>query len=173
MGNNYNKEMILAWDGNLDIQVCLDFFAIVTYISDYYSKDDSGTIKFLKEAAKDSQNDSLKNQMRKLKDVFLRNRTMGEAEAFYRLFPDLHLKESNLKSVFVPTGFKENRSKFLNKVPEDLENSYDKSLLVCVEGKESKYIEKSSILEKYLDKPDILKDMCYGQFAQRYEPTKS
>ena len=26
--NNYNKEWILAWNGNMDIQLCLDFFAI-------------------------------------------------------------------------------------------------------------------------------------------------
>ena len=31
--NNYNAEWIEAWNGNMDIQICLDFFAIVTYIT--------------------------------------------------------------------------------------------------------------------------------------------
>ena len=31
--NNYNPEWIKAWDGNMDIQLCLDFYAIVTYIT--------------------------------------------------------------------------------------------------------------------------------------------
>ena len=31
--NNYNPEWIRAWDGNMDVQLCLDFFAIVTYIT--------------------------------------------------------------------------------------------------------------------------------------------
>ena len=31
--NNYNPEWIRAWNGNMDIQLCLDFFAIVTYIT--------------------------------------------------------------------------------------------------------------------------------------------
>ena len=31
--NNYNPEWIRAWNGNMDVQLCLDFFAIVTYIT--------------------------------------------------------------------------------------------------------------------------------------------
>ena len=31
--NNYNREWILSWNANMDIQLCLDFFAIITYIS--------------------------------------------------------------------------------------------------------------------------------------------
>ena len=31
--NNYNPEWIRAWNGNMDLQLCLDFFAIVTYIT--------------------------------------------------------------------------------------------------------------------------------------------
>ena len=42
--NSYNIEWIRAWNGNIDLQICLDFFAVITYITDYYSKDDSGTL---------------------------------------------------------------------------------------------------------------------------------
>ena len=47
MVNTYNPEWLSAWNGNMDIQLCLDFFAVITYISDYYSKDDSGTMQLL------------------------------------------------------------------------------------------------------------------------------
>jgi len=50
--NNYNIEWILNWDANLDIQICLDFYAVITYISDYYSKDDSGTMGHILQALK-------------------------------------------------------------------------------------------------------------------------
>ena len=30
--NNYNPEWISAWNGNMDIQLCLDFYAICTYL---------------------------------------------------------------------------------------------------------------------------------------------
>ena len=54
MVNTYNPEWICAWNGNIDFQLCLDYFAVITYISDYYCKDDSGTMKMLQEALKDS-----------------------------------------------------------------------------------------------------------------------
>ena len=30
---NPNTEWLKAWDGNMDLQICLDFFAIITYIT--------------------------------------------------------------------------------------------------------------------------------------------
>ena len=51
--NNYNPEWILAWNGNMDIQLCLDFFAICTYITDYYTKDETGTLTHLIKAVKE------------------------------------------------------------------------------------------------------------------------
>ena len=38
MINNYNGEWIRAWNANLDLQVCLDFFSIITYITEYFTK---------------------------------------------------------------------------------------------------------------------------------------
>ena len=49
--NNYNPEWLRAWNANLDIQVCFDFFAVITYITEYITKDESGTSAFLKMAA--------------------------------------------------------------------------------------------------------------------------
>ena len=59
MVNTYNPEWIAAWNGNMDFQLCLDYFAVITYISDYYAKDDSGTMKVLQEAVKESHNEDL------------------------------------------------------------------------------------------------------------------
>ena len=63
MVNNYNSEWIRNWNANMDLQLCPDFYAVVTYISDYYSKDDSGTMRFIMEALKDARNESLANQL--------------------------------------------------------------------------------------------------------------
>ena len=38
--NNYNEEWLRAWNGNMDMQACLDFFAVSTYVTDYYTKDE-------------------------------------------------------------------------------------------------------------------------------------
>merc|ERR1711894_512829 len=48
--NPYNKEMIRAWNGNMDLQPVLDFFAVVTYVADYYAKDDTGMMELIKAA---------------------------------------------------------------------------------------------------------------------------
>ena len=36
--NSYNPEWARAWNGNTDLQVCLDYFAVITYITEYYTK---------------------------------------------------------------------------------------------------------------------------------------
>ena len=82
--NSYNPEVTRAWGGNTDFQICLDFFAIVTYITEYYAKDDTGIVKTLVNTLKASQSSDLKKEMRLLANTWLKNRQMGEAEAVYR-----------------------------------------------------------------------------------------
>ena len=40
--NSYNPEITRAWNGNTDFQVVINYFAIINYIAEYYSKDDTG-----------------------------------------------------------------------------------------------------------------------------------
>ena len=58
--NNYNSEWIKSWNANMDLQICIDFFAVITYISDYYGKDDSGKLQHIKKALQQSGDESLK-----------------------------------------------------------------------------------------------------------------
>ena len=52
-------------------------------------------------------------------NTFLTHRQMSESEAYYKIFPNLHLKFSNIDTIFIPTDKKELRSKFLKKLDED------------------------------------------------------
>ena len=119
--NNYNPEWILAWNGNMDIQMCLDFFAICTYITDYYTKDETGTMTHLIKAVKECHGKGQKETMRALANEFSSHRQVGESEAYYKLFPELHLTESSVKTVFAPGGFPHNRHVFLRKVKKGKE----------------------------------------------------
>ena len=38
MVNNFNPEWLYIWKSNIDVSPVFDFYAIVTYISDYYMK---------------------------------------------------------------------------------------------------------------------------------------
>ena len=169
MVNNYNKEWLTAWNGNMDIQVCLDFYAVISYISDYVTKPESGLASTLLEAVKQTENLEHRERLHAIKDVFLTHRSMGESEVWYRMIPSLHLKDSNLKVEFVATGFPENRSHFLKKVNEDDLPFYDSATLCSVEGKQGKYCEKPAAVEKYVRRPKALEDMCLIQFVKMYD----
>lgn len=82
--NSYNPEVTRAWGGNTDFQICLDFFAIVTYITEYYTKDDTGIVKTLVNTLKAAGPSDLKKEMKLLANTWLKNRQMGEAEAVFR-----------------------------------------------------------------------------------------
>ena len=40
--NNYNPEMLKAWDANMDIQLVHDPYAVTTYVVGYATKDEEG-----------------------------------------------------------------------------------------------------------------------------------
>ena len=110
--NNYNTEWIMNWNGNMDLQLCLDYYAVITYISDYYSKDDSGTMGHIRDVLKKAKNENLKTKLSLVVNTFLTHRQIGECEAYFKILPQLEMKSSNIETVFMPTGFKMNRSSF-------------------------------------------------------------
>ena len=124
MINNYNPEWALSWNANHDIQPVLDYFAVITYVTDYWAKSDEETTEHLKEAALALKSE--KNQRKKcqqMANTFLTHRQMSECEAYYKILPNLHLKYSSIDTVFIPSDKKELRSRFLKKLEDDDENS--------------------------------------------------
>ena len=170
--NFYNEEWIICWNGNMDIQPCLDFFGVITYITDYYMKDDSGTLKLIKDVLDKAGNAPMKTKLGLVKNTFLTHRQIGESEAYYKLFPHLHLAHSNISAIFVPTGFKKNRSRFLKQITE--EQAYCNENAIEVEDKEGKfYVEKETMMDKLLGIPALLNKLTYSQFTKRYTITKT
>ena len=104
------------------MQICLNFFEVISYITGYYSKDDSGTIEFLRKAKKEIGEQNTPQQRRQFANVFQTHRRMSEAEALYRVMPHMHLSESNVKCVFVATGFPETRFTHANRLSTDPED---------------------------------------------------
>ena len=80
--NNYNEEWIRCWDSNMDIQITMDYFAVITYITDYYMKDDTGTMEYIQKAIKSTENDDLRKRLKIVKNTFLTHRQMGETESY-------------------------------------------------------------------------------------------
>ena len=167
MINPYNTEMIRAWNGNMDLQPVLDFFAVVTYVSDYYAKDDTGLMDILNGVLKDDNSQDLKDKMKTLANAFLMMRQIGEAEAVFRLIKTMNLSKSNIKCEFVATGPKEERSIFWQKATE--EQIKQGIPLIQLPNREGYYHAKPDKWERYLRRPSVIKDMCFAQFAKMYK----
>ena len=160
----------------MDIQIVVDHFEIITYVTDYWAKPDEGLTPILREAAKQLKTEpEQKKRAQEMANTFISHRQMGEAEAYYKILPNLTLKYSNVDTVFVPTDKKEMRSRFLMKIDDTDGNG---SIGTTVKGgRDGKFIEKRDIIDKYcerdLDLKENLKELCLSQFAKMYEPINS
>ena len=189
--NNYNKEMITAWNANMDIQLTLDPFAVISYIVNYVNKDESGLTKFMKEALTQVASSDAKEKLRALAKAYLTHRQIGASEAVYRINPGMKLKDSNIACTFVASGFPENRSAFYRKVQdqedeklheipinyESEDNEDDEEVdevpslnnrQVEIEGRMGKYQKATSVVDRYGARPKYLKKMSLAQFATSY-----
>ena len=165
--NNYNEEMIRAWNGNMDIQPVIQFFQIITYITDYITKQDTGIMEILKEVIKDSDTTTIKDKMKVVANCFLSHRQMGNAEATYKLIPELKLKMSNVTCKFVMTGPKEERSVRWCKASEDQMKTG--IVAVKLDNHDGFWYQQSDLWSKYLRRPEEVRTICFAQFAKMYQ----
>ena len=123
--NNYNPEWLEAWDSNIDISLVSDFYGAITYITDYWTKDSSGLTDVLTAAVKQlNKDDKLKKKCHELANTFISHRQIGEAEAYYKLFPRMNLTYSSVATTYIPTDAKKKGDSFyksrIQKIERDL-----------------------------------------------------
>ena len=80
-----------ALNANHDVRLVPDVFGVVTYVTDYYSKDESGLQGVLAAAVKAADNEEMKVKMKTVASTFLTHRTMGECEGVYKLIPNMNM----------------------------------------------------------------------------------
>ena len=101
-----------------------------------------------------------------LAQAYLTGREIGESEAYYKLEPSLHYKQSNIKTIFLSTGFFSNRSRFLRKCKPDEEGNPSKTY--TVDDHEGKFVLTETIHTKYSERPDCIEKISLTQFTMRY-----
>ena len=194
--NNFNKTFLSIWNANSDIQLCLDSYAVVTYITDYLTKADKGLTKLLKTALNEKKDCEWPEQANHLKKTYFSSKQTCVSEATFRLIPGLNLKGSTVKSIFVSSGFREKRHMYLHQLEEKDEESsvpvLDDSSKVQIKGRAGQFIKPFSKDDKYSLRPQdddatttdehghtinelttgILSAMSFAQFSMIYE-TKS
>ena len=194
--NNYNPEMLKAWDANMDLQLAYDVYAVLTYIIGYATKDETGMTKELTDALKTAKELPFNELLRVLAKTFVNHRQIGAPEAIYRLLPFMKLCKSNIGTRFVTSGFPENRSVFFVPVKDDSEKSEDadeenvgsddeeedgdefddndehvnqSDEIFEIEGRPGKYKASITIFDQYSNRPPCLKEMTLAQFAITYK----
>ena len=193
--NNYNPEMITAWNANMDLQLVVDPYSVVAYIASYMNKEEKQTTPFLREALKKAAGKTAKEKLKDLKEAYLTHREVGASEAAYKIIPSLCLKKSNISCIFVATGFPNNRSRFFKKIPDDQTEAYEdlneqdqdkadsdfedftyqekpsSSKRCKIEGREGTYEESTTVIDRYVVRPKHLENICLAQFAISYSYT--
>ena len=142
--NNYNPEWLEDWDSNIDISFVSDFYGAITYITDYWTKDSSGLTDVLTTAVKQlNKDDEMKKKCHELANTFISHRQIGEAEAYYKLFPHMHLSYSSVATVYIPTDDKIERRQFLKKQDPESKTGFE------VKDKKGRFLEKPDMISKY------------------------
>ena len=166
MVNNYHPVFLSAWNANMDLQVCVDNYAVITYITDYLTKGDSGLTSLLKKAIMETKGMAKFDKLNYVKKLYFTYKEVCVAEAAYRLIPALYLKKSDRQTIFLQTGFKDSRSCLPKRVKDDEETSSGE--LFEIEGRDGKYCKPLSIHDLYAARPAALEDICLVQFFSSY-----
>ncbi|KAM9811547.1 uncharacterized protein ACBT44_011070 isoform 1-T3 [Syngnathus typhle] len=74
--NNYNRHLLLAWDGNLDIQYILNAYSCIAYICSYISKAEHGLSQYLKSVIENSRcaNVNESDEMKQIMQAYSKKR---------------------------------------------------------------------------------------------------
>ena len=182
--NYYNREVQKAWIANTDFQLAFDTYSIVTYMISYVGKDDTGMTKFLTEALHANASAPLEEKLRAIKLAYLKNKQISGSEAVYRVLPSMHMRDSNIATEFIQTGFKEDRSVKYNCIdPEGNSSSEDSSVndegttdeieqqgdIVQIAGKSGRYRKSKPVHDRYSERPACVEEISLAQFASHYD----
>ncbi|XP_055956976.1 ATP-dependent DNA helicase PIF1-like [Patella vulgata] len=102
--NQYNPDLLRAWNANLDKQYVFDAYSCIVYIVSYISKSEREIGLLLGDAHKEAVEGNLdaKSGLKKISSTYLHSREVSAQEAAYRVC-NLRLEETSRKVVFIPT----------------------------------------------------------------------
>merc|ERR1711954_627885 len=165
--NFYNIEMLRAWNANMDIQICLDFYAIITYITEYIAKLDAALMEVLKSVLQKNTNLSNNEKMALVANTFQTHRQIGEAEAFYKLIPNLKLNDSNVTTQWLSIGDPNEVTKRLKQATEeDIKSGLP---LITLKDREGYYYQTPDMMSKYLRRDTNIENVVSSQYAKMFQ----
>ena len=104
--------------------------------------------------------------MKIVANVFLTHRQIGEAEAVYKLLPNMIMKNSNVACQWLAVGKRSEMSTRWRLANESEIDNGDG--IVQIKDREGFWIEQQDMLSKYLRRPDELELISASQFSKCY-----
>jgi len=161
--NGYNRQLLEAWEANIDIQFVLDTYACAKYCVGYILKSNDGVSRTMQEAAKDARkgNTSIQEQLKRFANVLINGSEISaqEAAAFLLGIPNTMCSRGD---VFINTAPPDQRIRML-KSKEELDELEDNCVDVTREG----------LLEHYIKRPKEMENSCLAEIASMYEFVRS
>ena len=179
----YNPEWIKSWNGNISFRVCGDFFGVITYVTEYYMKDETNTMDAIMEVLKNNPDKSTRERMKAIADAFLKRRQIGESEGCYKLLSDLLLKNSNTTCVWLSLESPADRVKRMRRAGDEV--TEENQIYKKIDGAEGLWSEQSDLMSKWLRRANMedereedsqwadVQDLSLAQFAKMYTSSKS
>ena len=164
--NNFNVVWLVFWSANIDISPVKDFFAVITYITEYAFKPEPQEIEMRKllESAKD---ENMETKMKVVAQAFQDTREMGYSEAIYKLLPELVMTNSNVKKQWVCVTREEERTTRARKATKgDIEAG---RAVFELEGVEGEWMEQWDMRSKYMRRDVKCWSLSFCQFARMME----
>ena len=160
--NNYFVAGVQGFVANVDLQPVFNHYKCITYVCSYYTKDETECSQTITNAAKEARNYNLsvRDSLRKVGAAFLSTREVSAQECVYRCMPELWLRKTFPKTIFVSTDLPQNRLR-IPKSQDELDELED----------DSTDIFKSNIIERYCNRPTsiaLVDKLCLAEFASHF-----
>ena len=182
MIESYNAEWLKEWNGNISLLICGDFFGVITYVTEYYSKDETKTMQAIKDMLKNRPDENTKEKMKAIANEFMRRRQIGESEGFYKLLPDLLLTNSNITKVWLSLENPKEKVKRMRRAEEDVKEANE--IYKKIDGAEGLWSEQPDLMSKWYRRENAVSeeeqemyadagDVSLAQFAKMFTGSKS
>ncbi|XP_039509525.1 uncharacterized protein LOC120464209 [Pimephales promelas] len=161
--NQYNRDLLRAWQGNMDIQYVTDAFSVVVYIISYITKAEQEMGLLLQRTQSEAMNGNVdaKASLKQLGSVYLHNREISAQEAVYRL-TGMHLKECSRKVQFIPIG--------QNPVKMSLPLNMLRNTVETDQSDDESSFWMTSLIDRYKNRPEKepVENLCLASFCSEY-----
>ena len=163
MVNNYNPSVLKLFNANMDLQVVGSVIGMVDYITTYVCKPETSDLhrKLADKIANLPPNSGKIQKLRAIGNVLLTSRHVSSQEAAYRL-TSLPFKEVSRKVVYIDTSRPDDRLHLLRS-QQELQELSDDSTDIFV----------SSLVEHYIQRPDMLENISLYDFVTQYDYRKA